>query len=294
MVGEVMKRSFGSNIFDILNHVLLAGFALFAVYPFIYVISASISSAEAVVTGRVLLLPRDITFQAYEHVFETRGIWIAYANTIFYTVFGTLAQMLVTTTGAYAISKKRLMGRGLVTFMIAFTMWFSAGMIPYFLNIRDLGLYNSRWSIVVAFACAPFYVIIMRTYFQSIDDAMEESAIIDGANDLSIFARIYLPLSAPMLATITLFYAVGNWNSYFWAMVLLRDEGKVPLQVLLRKLIVMMQIPENVSRNYDVQVFNQQTFIYSTIVVSVIPIMSVYPFIQKYFVKGMMLGAIKG
>jgi putative aldouronate transport system permease protein len=288
-----MIKPFRLNIFDILNHFLLGLFAVSTVYPLIYVVSASISSANAVITGEVILLPRDITFAAYKHVFETSGIWIAYANTIFYTVLGTTVQMFVTTTGAYALSKKRLMGRTAITFMIVLTMWFSAGMIPFFLNIRDLGLYNSRWSIIVAFACTPFYVIIMRTYFQSIPEAMEESAVIDGANDIKIFSKIYLPLSAPMLATLTLFYGVSNWNSYFWSMVLLRDESKIPLQVLLRKLIVMMQIPENVSRNYDVSVFSQQTFIYATIVVSIIPILIVYPTIQRYFVRGIMLGAIK-
>lgn len=289
-----MKLSIGNRIFNVFNHCCILLFSLTTVYPFIYVLSASISSPQAVITGKVLLFPKGITLEAYKYLLEERGIWMAYANTIFYTVVGTAVQMFVTTTGAYALSKKRLLGRSFISFMLAFTMWFHAGMIPFFLNIKDLGLYNNRWGIIIAFACTAFYVILMRTYFQSISESLEESAIIDGANDFTIFSKIYLPLSVPTLATIGLYYAVSRWNAYFWAMVLLRDESKIPLQVLLRKLVIQMKVPEEYAAFYDVETFTQETFIYSTIMVSVIPIVMVYPFLQKHFVKGIMMGAIKG
>lgn len=287
-----LKQTEGEKAFAVVNYIFLTLVSLLTLYPFLYVLSASFSDPDSVITEKVLLFPRGLTLEAYEKVLSTKGIWIAYGNTIFYTLVGATVSMIITICGAYPLSKKRLMGRKIITFFVAFTMWFGAGMIPFYLNIKSLGLIDSRLGIIIAFACGAFYVILLRTYFQSIPESMEESAKIDGANDLVILTKIILPLSTPALATIGLYYAVERWNGYFWSMILLKDINKIPLQVLLKKLVVEMNVSEEMMR--DTQTFNKETIIYTTIVVSVIPIVAVYPYIQKYFVKGIMIGSIKG
>lgn len=264
-------------------------------YPFVYVFSASLSSADAVITGKVWFFPVDITWESYRRVLIEDGIWMAYANTLYYTVVGTIVNIAFTVLGAYPLSKRRLMGRSFFSMMIAFTMLFGAGMIPFYLNIRDLGLLDTRASIILGFAISTWLVIIMRTFFQSIPEEMEEAAKVDGGTDLQIMWRIYLPLSVPALAAISLFYAVARWNAYFWAMVLVTDDQKIPLQVLLRKLVVQMKPSEEMMAVSDVaSTFSVETVIYATIIISILPIIAVYPFIQKFFVKGVMIGSLKG
>ena len=289
-----MKLSKGEKAFSVCNHIFLALLALSTVYPFLYVLSASISSGDAVVTGRVMFWPVDLTFDAYKQVLKENSLWMAYANTIFYTLAGTVVNVMFTIFGAYPLSKKRLLGRGAIGFFIAFTMLFSAGMIPFYLNLRELGLINTRTAIIFAFAISTFNVVILRSFFQSIPEDLEEAAKVDGATDAQVLWRIVLPLSKPSLAAISLFYAIYRWNGYFWAMVILKDEDKIPLQVLLNKLVVSMKPTEDMMMTSDVAAFSQETVIYATIVLSVVPIVAVYPFIQKYFVKGVMIGSIKG
>jgi putative aldouronate transport system permease protein len=289
-----MKLSKGEKAFSVCNHIFLALLALSTVYPFLYVLSASISSGDAVVTGRVMFWPVDLTFDAYKQVLKENSLWMAYANTIFYTLAGTVVNVMFTIFGAYPLSKKRLLGRGAIGFFIAFTMLFSAGMIPFYLNLRELGLINTRTAIIFAFAISTFNVVILRSFFQSIPEDLEEAAKVDGATDAQVLWRIVLPLSKPSLAAISLFYAINRWNGYFWAMVILKDEDKIPLQVLLNKLVVSMKPTEDMMMTSDVAAFSQETVIYATIVLSVVPIVAVYPFIQKYFVKGVMIGSIKG
>ncbi|RAU91861.1 carbohydrate ABC transporter permease [Paenibacillus sp. YN15] len=289
-----MKLSKGEQIFSVCNHIVLALLALGAVYPFLYVLSASISSGDAVITGKVVLWPVELTLAAYRQVLNESSLWMAYANTIFYTVAGTAVNVAFTIFGAYPLSKKRLLGRGAIGFFIAFTMLFSAGMIPFYLNLRDLGLLNTRTAIIFAFAITTFNVIILRSFFQTIPEDLEEAAKVDGASDAQILWKVVLPLSKPSLAAISLFYAVSRWNGYFWAMVILQDERKIPLQVLLNKLVVNMKPTEDMMTTTDVAAFSQETVIYATIVLSVLPIVAVYPFIQKYFVKGVMIGSVKG
>jgi putative aldouronate transport system permease protein len=289
-----MKLSKGEKAFSVCNHIFLALLALSTVYPFLYVLSASISSGDAVVTGRVMFWPIDLTFDAYKQVLKENSLWMAYANTIFYTLAGTVVNVMFTIFGAYPLSKKRLLGRGAIGFFIAFTMLFSAGMIPFYLNLRELGLINTRTAIIFAFAISTFNVVILRSFFQSIPEDLEEAAKVDGATDAQVLWRIVLPLSKPSLAAISLFYAINRWNGYFWAMVILKDEDKIPLQVLLNKLVVSMKPTEDMMMTSDVAAFSQETVIYATIVLSVVPIVAVYPFIQKYFVKGVMIGSIKG
>jgi putative aldouronate transport system permease protein len=288
-----MKR-FGSKIADFIIYAVVGLIAIICIYPFIYVLSASISSSDAVLRGDVLLFPKDITFEAYKRVLEEPGIWVAYGNTIFYTVVGTLFSMFVTICGAYPLSKKRLKGRSFFAFFIAFTMWFNAGIIPTYLNLKELGLLDTRTAIIVGFAVSTFLVFIMRSFFQSVPDSLEESAKVDGANDLQILWKIFLPLSKPALITVGLFYAVSRWNGYFWSMIVLNDESKIPLQVLLKKLVVDMSVKEQMANSLDTtSQFSAETVIYATIIVSIIPIILIYPYLQKYFVKGTMIGGIK-
>ncbi|MGE7614347.1 carbohydrate ABC transporter permease [Paenibacillus sp. NPDC101420] len=286
-----MKKTRGEKLFYIFNCVFLGIIALLALYPFVYVLSASISSSDAVVTGKVILLPRDINFDSYAKVLSEKGIWIAYFNTFYYTIFGVIVNLILTICGAYALSKKRVMGRTAISFFIALTMWFQPGMIPMYLNFRDLNMLDNRFTIIIGFAITTFYVFLMRTFFQSIPEELEEAAKVDGANDLTILWKVYLPLSKASLVTIGLFYAVHRWNGYFWTMILLSDESKVPLQVLLKKLIVEMYVSDEMG---NMAVYSKETIIYATIIVSIIPIVAAYPFIQKYFVKGAMIGSVKG
>ncbi len=293
-----MQASKGEKAFYYINYLILSLLGIVAVYPFIYVLSASISSSNAVLSGRVILWPIELTLAAYEKVISQEGIWIAYGNTLFYTIVGTLINLIFIILIAYPLSKKRLIGGAFFNFFIAVTMFLNmsgtTGMIPFYLNLRDLRLLDSRFTILFGFAVITFYVFLMRTFFQNIPDSLEESAKIDGANDWQILTRIYLPLSVPALASIGLFSAVSRWNGYFWAMVILQDETKIPLQVLLRKLIVEMNLSAEMMNATDIAAgYSKESVIYATIVVSIIPIVAIYPFIQKYFIKGMTLGAVK-
>ena len=289
-----MKRSFSEKLSSVFIGTILILLSIVCLYPFVYVLSASFSSGNAVITGEVLLFPKDITLDSYKSILAKEGLWQAYGNTVFYTVAGTAFSILLTICGAYPLSKSRLVGRTFVSFFIAFTLWFGAGLIPTYLNFKELGLLDTRTSIIVGFAVSAFLVILLRTFFQSIPDSLEESAKMDGANDLQILRHIYLPLSKPALVTVGLIYAVGKWNSYFWAMILLNDESKIPLQVLLKKMIVEMSLNEELTGSMNAaNAMSQETFIYATIIVSILPIVLVYPFLQKYFVKGTMIGGIK-
>ncbi|MFB9279632.1 carbohydrate ABC transporter permease [Cohnella cellulosilytica] len=288
-----MQESRGEKLFFRFNYILLTVLMLIVLFPILYVLSASVSSPDAVVSGRVLLFPVNPTLDAYKAVFREPAIWLGYANTIFYTVVGTAASMALTVCGAYSLSKRRLRGRTFFNLMIAFTLVFNSGIIPIYMNLRSLHLLDSRTAIILGFALSTFNVIILRTFFQSVPEELEEAAHIDGASEATIMFRIILPLSKAALATVTLFYAVSRWNGYFWAMVLLRSEDKVPLQVLLNRLVVQMK-PSDTMMATDSSYLIAETVIYATIVVAVLPMMLFYPFIQKYFVQGVMIGSIKG
>ncbi len=279
--------------FGRVNVVLLLLFAACTLYPIIYVVAVSISSGIAASEGRVWLWPIDVTLSAYSHVVKDKLFWTSYANTVFYTVFGTLASLLLIIPAAYALSKQRLRGRRIIGFFVAFTMWFHAGMIPFYLNLRDLGMLDSRWGIVIAFACNAFNLILMRNYFESVSSSFEEAARMDGANDLQILWKVYLPLAKPAIATVALLCAVARWNGYFWAMVLLSDENKIPLQVFLKKAVVEISLTEEAAGAMAKQAYSLETVTGAIIVLSMLPVVIVYPFIQKYFTKGVMLGGVK-
>ncbi|NQX45918.1 carbohydrate ABC transporter permease [Paenibacillus tritici] len=288
-----MTESRGEKLFYRFNYVFLTLLMIIVLFPVLYVLSASFSSPDAVVSGRVILFPVEPTLDAYKAVFREPTIWLGYANTLFYTVAGTLVSMVLTICGAYSLSKRRLKGRKAINLMISFTLVFNAGIIPIYMNFRSLDLLDTRSAIIFGFAISTFNVIILRTFFQSVPEELEEAARIDGASEATILLQIMLPLSKAALATVTLFYAVGRWNGYFWAMVLLRSEDKVPLQVLLNRLVVQMK-PSDSMMVTDSSYLIAETVIYATIVVAVLPMMLFYPFIQKYFVHGVMIGSIKG
>ncbi|MEK3916276.1 carbohydrate ABC transporter permease [Paenibacillus sp. FSL H7-0331] len=289
------KLSNGEKIFNVFNYLFLSLLAFATLYPFWYVLVSSLSTGEAVSHGKVWLWPSGVNLESYKKVIHYEGIWIAYANTLFYTAVGTAVDLAFTTMGAYPLSKKRLLGRKPVTLFITFAMLFGAGLIPVYLNFRNLGLIDTRMALIIGFAVNTFYVFILRSFFSAIPDELEEAARIDGAGGAQILLRIYLPLAKPALAALGLFYAVGKWNGYFWAMVLLRDENKIPLQVLLNKLVVQMRASDQMLGIQDVgSSMTPETVIYATIMVAVLPIIVIYPFIQKYFVQGVMIGSVKG
>lgn len=290
----MFKLSPGEKAFSVFNYIFLALLALAALYPFWYVVMASLSSGQAVTQGKVWVWPVEPNLSAYTKVVHYQGIWTAYANTVFYTVAGTFVNLAMTTAGAYPLSKKRLLMRKPVNMFITFAMLFNAGMIPIYLNYRNLHLDNSRIGILIGFAISTFYVFVLRSFFSSIPDEMEEAARMDGAGGARILLQVYLPLAKPALVALGLFYAVGRWNGYFWTMVLLRDEDKIPLQVLLNKLIVQMTASQEMIGLADVQSVSVENVIYATIMVAILPIIAVYPLLQKYFMQGVMIGSVKG
>lgn len=283
----------GDRWFGRINGVLLLLFAIGTLYPIVYVTSMSMSSGVAATSGQVWLWPVEWTLAAHKHVMAQSLFWTSYANTLFYTVFGTLTSLVLVIPAAYALSKPRLRGRRVIGFFIAFTMWFHAGMIPFYFNLRDLDLLDSRWGIVIAFAVNAFNIILMRNFFESVSPSFEEAARMDGANDFQILWKVYIPLAKPAIATVALLCAIARWNGYFWAMVLLRTEDKIPLQVFLKKTIVDINLTEGAAGAMATQAYSLETITGALIVLSMIPVIVIYPLLQKYFTKGVMLGGVK-
>lgn len=290
----MLKRSMGERIFDAVNILLMFLMAFITLYPLWYILMASLSSGEAVTNGRVIWWLCDFETRAYTQLFENSDIWVAYTNTIFYSITGTVISVALTSLGAYVLSKRRLMGRKLFTLLVMITMWFNPGTMPTYITYRNYGLLDTRLGILLAGAMSAFYVVLMRTYFEAIPDSMEEAAKLDGASDFQTFIKVYMPLSTASVVTIALYYFVIRWNSYFWPMIMLKDPDKIPLQVLLKKFVVEMTANDSDLGMVDYTVTSRETTIYATIMVSTLPMIIIYPFIQKYFVKGVMVGAVKG
>lgn len=267
-------------------------------YPLIYILSASFSSANAVSTGKVFLWPVEFSTMGYERVFANKNVWIGYRNTIAYTVVGTLINVSMTLICAYPLARRGLPHKGLFTFMFTFTMLFSGGMIPTYLLIRDLNLLNKFWVMVIPGAIGISQMIVTRTFIRStIPDELLEAAQIDGCNDYQFFFRFVLPLSKAVIAVIAMQYAIGHWNSYFNAFIYLSDKKLYPLQIFLREILILskMDIGDVADPEMAVAMQGMADLIkYSLIVVATVPILCVYPFVQKYFVKGVMMGSLKG
>lgn len=286
-------QSTGSKIFSIINYILLTVIGFIMFYPMFYVFIVSISSAEYINQGAISFWPKGINFEAYSRVFQNESIWTGYKNTIVYTVVGTLINVVVTAMCAYPLSRRDFYGRGPITVIVTLTMFFSGGMIPLYLVINGIGIMNTMWAVILPTTISTYNMIVMRTSFEAIPVSLIESAHLDGANDIRILGKIVLPLSKPIIATMVLFYAVTHWNSYFPAMLYLNDQTKYPVQVIMRDIVIEGDMAQagDVSGMMNVVSTNYK---YAVIIISVIPILLVYPFIQKYFTKGVMIGAVKG
>lgn len=290
--------SIGNKIFDAVNYILLGLIAFTTILPFIYIIGASFASEYELTVRPMFIIPQNITFDAYTYIFSSNRILQAFGNSVFITVFGTLINLFFTVTMAYALSKTRLRGRNFILNMIIFSMFFSGGMIPgYIVTASWLQLKNTYWAVLLPGAISAYNMMIVKNFFQNIPQELEESASLDGCTDVGTLIRIVLPLSLPVLATFGLFYAVGHWNAYFGAMIYMTNaREKWPLQVLLREIIIMANASAGDMANLDPDFVQppEQSVKMAVIVVSTVPIMCVYPFLQKYFVKGVMVGALKG
>ncbi|MCP1308045.1 carbohydrate ABC transporter permease [Paenibacillus tyrfis] len=284
----------GDRLFSLIVYAFIILVCIVTLYPFIYVVSLSVSNIGSVMRNEVLLLPKGLNWAAYQTVLTYKGIFVAYGNTLFYTVCGTLLSLGLTTTAAYPLTRKDWKFRGIATGFLAITLWFGGGMIPFYLVMKNLHLLDSRVGVLLYAAVSTFYIIIVRSYFDSIPKELLESAKIDGANDLRIFAGIVLPLSKPVLAAIGLYYAIGKWNSFFWEMILLNRESLLPVQALLVRIIRDSSFDKEMqlALTSDSGVL-PITIQYAAVVVTSAPIIFIYPFLQRHFVKGVMIGAIK-
>ncbi len=294
-----IRQSAADNLFDIINHGILLLVLLAILYPLVYILSCSFSDSNAVVAGRVWLLPVEPTLIGYTAVFQNKQIITGYLNSIFYALVGTGLNLVLTFMAAYPLSRKNvIMGRGKIMFFFTFTMLFKGGMIPTYLLVNRLGMVNTRWSIIIPAALSVWNVVITRTFLAtSIPEELYDAAEIDGSGDISTFFRIVLPLSGTIITVNALFYAVGHWNAYFNAMIYLRNVNLFPLQIVLRNILLQNQI--DLGMVADIEELQRREALmtllkYSLIVISTAPIMIVYPFVQKFFVKGIMIGSIKG
>ena len=290
----VVKKTASQKVFDVLNHTFLLLLVLLTLYPCIYVVVASLSDPNEVLkSGGLMVWPKGFQLDTYKLVFQNRMILVGYKNTIFYVVVGTAINLILTIFGAYALSRKDVPGKNAMMMMIIFTMFFRGGMIPEFLINKSIGVYDNRLAIILPYAISVYNLIIMRTFFQNIPVSLEESAKIDGANDFTILFRIMIPLAIPSIAVVGLYYGVEHWNSYMRSLIYLRNRELFPLQIILREILLQNQ-NEALQSATDTTFAYAENLKYATIVVATIPILCVYPFLQRFFVKGVMIGAVKG
>ena len=295
-----MKRrlEISELIFKIISYLLLTVFSLACLYPFVYAISSAMSGYEAVTYGKVVLFPKDIQFEAFKKMFSDNMFWNSYSNTLFLTFFGTIWALGIAIIGGYALSKKRLLFRKFFNFFLVFTMWFSAGIVPQYLNylatqraFSKIGINDDKWLVVIAMGMAAMNIILLRNAFEGVPSEIEEAAIVDGANEFQVLAKVYVPMTKSTIATVALFFGISRWNGYYWARMMIRDKNEHPLQVFIRLKLEEFTNPEEMagwSESYA-----SDSIIYALIVCSVIPILIIYPFIQKYFAKGTNAGGVK-
>ena len=282
------------QIFDVAVHIISVFLLVIVLYPMILVVSNSLSDPGLVASGKVLFLPKGFNLNGYVEFFHDKNILIGYANTLFYTVIGTIINLLVTVPAGYALTKKTLPGNGIFLTMFMIIMYFSGGMIPTFLVVNKLGLYNTRGILLILGAFSTYNCLICKSFFGAMPKDMEEAAEIDGCSPMKTFIQIILPLSKALLGVMVLYFAVGHWNSYFNALIYIRDDVKQPLQIFLRRILILAQQAATDSEG-DLSVVEREMLLrYSSIVVASLPLMIMYPFLQKYFDKGVMIGAVKG
>lgn len=295
-----MKTSFRTNsdsLFYTIVYIIAIVAAIITLYPFLYILSVSFSKPQAIFQGEVYFWPVGFSLSGYQQVLTQKGLWTSYGNTIFYTAAGTAFNLVATCFAAYPLSRRSLIGNRFFNFMIVFTMYFSGGLIPSYLLISNLGFYNSRWVMIIPSLLSTYNLMVCRSAFAAIPDEVMESAKIDGANDWQTFSSIAVRLITPTLAVLTLYYAVGHWNNFFTALLYISDQKLMPLQVLLRRVLIqssgeLLNGSTALASEEQAAVSIQIRFV--TIIVATLPILAIYPFLQKYFVKGVMLGAVKG
>ena len=285
-------------IFKIISYTLLTVFGLLCLYPFLYAISASISGRHAVDYSEIILLPKQLQFEAFGYMFRSNEFWNAYSNTLFLTIYGTVWSLFVAILGGYALSKKRLLFRKVFNFFLVFTMWFSAGIVPQYLNyiatkgvFTSMGINDDKWLVVIAMGMAAMNIILLRNAFENVPGEIEEAAIVDGASEMQVLTKVFIPMSKSTIATVALFFAISRWNGYFWARQMISNSAEQPLQVFIRDKLEFYTDGENLAtwtENYAAD-----SLIYALIVCSIVPILVIYPFIQKYFAKGTNAGGVK-
>ncbi|MBP3209365.1 MAG: carbohydrate ABC transporter permease [Oscillospiraceae bacterium] len=295
-----MKRKLEVSelIFKVISYTLLTVFALACLYPFLYAVSASISGAHEVDYNEIVLLPKNIQFDAFKRMFNDNMFWNAYSNTLFLTLYGTIWALGYSILGAYALSKKRLLFRKLFNFFLVFTMWFSAGIVPQYLNylqtkavFNGVGIMDDKWLVVIAMGMAAMNIILLRNAFEGVPSEIEEAAIVDGATEFQVLSTVYIPMSKSTIATVALFFAISRWNGYFWARQMISNSFEKPLQVFIRELLEQYRDPEFIAGWNEI--YASDSIIYALIVCSIVPILVIYPFIQKYFAKGTNVGGVK-
>lgn len=292
------RKTKGDLLFDILNYSVLTIGMLLILYPLYFVFIASFSDPNQIYSGDIWLFPKGLTLDGYERIFSDSTIWIGYGNSLLYAIVGTAISVMLTLMAAYPLSRKDFVGRGVFMWFFVFTMFFGGGLIPTYLLIKDLNMINTIWALVVPGAAGVFNIIIVRTFFQStIPDEMREAAFIDGCSNTRFFLGMVLPLSKPIIAVMVLYHVVSFWNGFFDAMIYLHEETKFPLQLVLRNILVQNQV--NSSMMIDVESYAAKLRVtelikYGVIIIASLPLLILYPFLQRYFVKGVMIGSIKG
>ncbi len=292
------KLEISELIFRILAYTFLTVFALMCLYPFLYAISASISGRHAVEYQELILFPKNVQFEAFANMFSNNLFWNTYSNTLFLTIYGTVWSLFIAILGGYALSKRRLLFRKPLNFFLVFTMWFSAGIVPQYLNyiatkqvFNSIGIMDDKWLVVIAMGMAAMNIILLRNAFENVPSEIEEAAIVDGATEMQVLSKVYIPMSKSTIATVALFFAISRWNGYFWARQMISNTNEQPLQVFIRNQLETFSDLEQIGgwdRNYA-----PDSLIFALIVCSIIPILIIYPFIQKYFAKGTNVGGVK-
>lgn len=293
-IGNILRSD---KTFDVIVGILAAIVILIVLVPLVFVAAASFSDPDRVIRGEVLFWPKGVTLKAYTMVFENKDIWRGFANTIFYTAAGTSISVIMTILAAYPLSRKNLRGRNFIMMAILFTMYFSGGMVPTYLLVRDLGMYNTIWALLIPNALSTYNLIVAKTFFEnSIPEELYESARLDGCGNIPMLIKIVLPLSKAIMAVLVLYYAVAIWNAYFDALIYIKDSSMHPLQIVLRNILLLGQTEQMGTNDVGMaeKIKMAEAIKYSVIVVSSIPMLALYPFVQKYFVKGVMIGAVKG
>ncbi len=292
-----MRESAGDRFFGISVYVLVGLITLIVLYPLVYVLSASFSDPSAVLRGELWLFPINPTIDSYLRVFNNQDIWIGFRNTFLYTTLGTALNLALSIMIAYPLSRKDFYGRNALTIFLVFTMFFSGGMVPTYLLVRDLGMLNTIWAVIVPGAVSVYNVIIIRTFFQNIPVELRESAELDGCSNIQYLLKILLPLSKPVIAVMILFYGVSQWNAFFDALIYLTDRSLFPLQLFLREMLIQDQLSDMVQvsdSTLDAHAMTVEGIKYAVVIVASLPMLILYPFLQRFFVKGVMIGSIKG